>query len=112
MAAATGVSLNWLASGEGSMRKDTAGTSLASPHIDTELLAMIGVGIADVYRTENARISPQDQARLQARFYANLVNSCATSEERQAGLKALLGQLRQELRDPRSSESSSSKRSA
>lgn len=111
IAAAAGVQVAWLATGEGPMR---AGDVVASPAptasppaLDEELLARVGEEIADLYRQENARISPRQLARLQAQFYNDLITTYDDPSERLVGLKVMIQQLRRDLRVPPVNESSS-----
>lgn len=75
--------------------------------LDEELLARVGEEIADLYRQENARISPRQLARLQAQFYNDLITTYDDPSERVVGLKVMLQQLRRDLRVPPVNESSS-----
>lgn len=108
-----GISVDWLLTGEGPMM--VADRQLAEPPalpapapastpvaaaIDEDLMARVAEGIADIYKTENAAIYPLVLVRTATRLYADLVAVCETPEERLAGLKMALHQLRRELRQP------------
>lgn len=107
LAAATGVSLNWLATGEGPMRFDqaAAGTSMAAPVIDTKLMGRIAEGVVSVYKAENAGLPPQFLGQRVGQIYAALVIAHADPEDRLIALGQALEQLRQELRAPRTAGS-------
>ncbi len=134
IARTAGVSIAWLATGEGDPSPPTIGAtfqprvgvsdviSVGTHHhptvgstvadtLDDELLARVGEEIADAYRAESARISPRQLARLQARMYSDLVRQFAP-EERQAGLKGMMIALRHELRTVASADNTSDKRRA
>lgn len=70
----------------------------SSRGIDRALLAAIHKGIAEVYRSENARISADPLADEVARIYDDLVAAYDTPDERLTGLKLMLHQLRRDLR--------------
>lgn len=102
-----GVSLDWLITGQGEMRRQTApadGVSstanTTASAVDEELLARIGEEIVEMYRLENGRISQHQLARLQARTYADLVTTYDDPAERLVGLKMAIQQLRRDLRAP------------
>ncbi len=103
-----GVSLDWLVTGEEGERPAEATPS----DFDETLLDRIANEIAEVYRAENARIFPLQLVNLAGRWYADLVAACATPEERSAGLKAMLQQLRRDLRSPQAPGGANSKRLA
>lgn len=76
----------------------TANTTASA--VDEELLARIGEEIFEMYRQENGRISQRQLARLQARFYADLVATYDDPAERLVGLKVMVQHLRRDLRAP------------
>ena len=99
--ALTGVSLDWLITGKGPMRPESAaGTSWALPTIDAVLMGRLFEGVGNVYKEEGARIGPRDQGVVVARLYAELVSTYDTTEERLVALKLQLEQLRRDLRTP------------
>ncbi len=100
IAKAADVTVQWLATGEGPMRPSEGAPSAvqAAAAVDEELLACVAEGIALIYKEENARIYTGPLVRAAARMYDDLVAACDTPDERQAGLKAMLQQLRRELR--------------
>lgn len=99
IADAAGVSVEWLATGRGAMRPDNAAPAKgAASGIDRDLLAAAYKGIAELYRSENARISADPLADEVARIYDDLVETYDSTEERLTGLKVMLHQLRRDLR--------------
>ena len=97
----TGVSLDWLITGKGPMRPESAAsTSYAAPAIDGVLMGRLFEGVGNVYKEEGARIGPRDQGVVVARLYAELVSTYDTTEERLVALKLQLEQLRRDLRTP------------
>lgn len=110
IAEAAGVSVQWLATGREPMRPDAAAAQVAS--VDEDLMARVAEGIALIYKEENARIYTGPLVRAAARMYDDLVASCDTPDERHAGLKAMLQQLRRQLREPPAADGSSGKQSA
>lgn len=101
IAAAKGVSLDWLATGEGAMRPSEDGPKPApAGGIDRGLLAAIHKGVAEIYRSENARISADPLADEVARIYDDLVATYDSPDERLSALKLALHQLRRDLRAP------------
>lgn len=106
---ATGVKIEWLVTGEGPMQPGegpppAAASTPVATVIDEDLMARVAEGIADVYQTENARIAALLLVRLATRMYADLVAVCDTPEERLAGLRMALQQLRRDLRTPEAGE--------
>ncbi|TAN70550.1 MAG: hypothetical protein EPN20_05530 [Magnetospirillum sp.] len=115
LAEALGVTVEWLSTGRGPKRLGEAPgfTVPAAPNsLDEELLDRIATGVAEVYREENARIYPLQLVQLAGRWYADLVAACPDPGERPGGLKAMLQQLRRELRSPQGSGADNSKRLA
>lgn len=101
LAQAAGVRVEWLATGEGAMRpSDDEPKPAPAGGIDRDLLAAVHKGVAELYRSENARISADPLADEVARIYDDLVGAYDTPEERQSGLKLALHQLRRELQAP------------
>lgn len=114
-----GVSVQWLATGEGPerMRNDgwpilPDGEPAPPPPIDEELMARIYEGISTAYKEVNARISPADQGRLAAHMLNRLVTIYNDPEDRLVGLKMALEDLRERLRQAPVPGESSGKRSA
>lgn len=110
-----GVSLDWLLTGEGEAHLDNVAIQPPTPpagSFDEDLLDRIASDIAEVYREENARIYPLQLVQMAGRWYADLVAACPDPGERAGGLKAMLQQLRRELRSPQAPGSASSKRLA
>gem|GEM_PF-4294499 len=104
LAAAKGVSLDWLASGRGEMLGSAVPASAAEPsrtEPDEELMRAIGNGVDTVYREFGARLGPGDIARLAERVRVDVVNSGArTTDEKQVAMRVSLDHLRRELRQP------------
>ncbi|SBW09288.1 hypothetical protein KL86APRO_12560 [uncultured Alphaproteobacteria bacterium] len=106
LAAALGVSVEWLATGRGPMHP--SGTPSGADVIDEELLGRVASRISEVYREENARIQPLQLVQMASRWYGDLIRHFAP-EEREAGLKGMVIGLRRELRNPRDTGSASGK---
>ncbi len=100
----------WLLTGAGPMHHGAAGNRPVSD-FDEQLMEQIAHEIAEVYRQENGRLNGVQLVRATAHMYADLVDLYETTEERIIGLKALLQQLRRELRTP-SADGGSGKRLA
>ena len=96
------ISLDWLLTGREPMRPSKAAPPppAATAAIDEELMNRVAEGIAEAYTAENARLYPLQLVQATSRMYADLVAACETPGDRQAGLKAMLQQLRRELRSP------------
>ena len=113
MARGSGVRIEWLATGEGPMRSGEAAPAPArSSGIDRDLLAQVHKGIAEVYRSENARISADPLADEVARIYDELVETYSSPEKRLVGLDYALNQLRRQLRAPSAPGSTNSKQAS
>jgi len=99
IAQVAGVSVSWLATGEGPEigpgRQDDKIT------IDGDLVALIVGGISAVYRGEGQKIEPAQLGRKVAQMYSALVNAYDDTKDREIGLLVLLEQLRGELEYPR-----------
>lgn len=98
LALATDISLDWLASGRGASTDERAAPAEAAVPLDEDLLGRVFEGIRGVYKEQGGRISDRDAGILAARFYADLVASCDDPDERRGGLKAMLQQLRRDIR--------------
>lgn len=122
--AALGFSVDWLLTGRGAMRPNLLPplpSSLPSPSAapsppgngatgsglgssiggagatDPETLGRVWEGVTAVYRAENQRIAPKDQARIVAGLHDRLV-AIADAAERRGALRYALDRLREELR--------------
>ncbi|HYG91170.1 MAG TPA: helix-turn-helix transcriptional regulator [Azospirillum sp.] len=107
IAAAAGVRVEWLATGEGPMRVDDksgpddgVSSTNTTAQLDEALMNAVAEGIAEIYKAENARIYPLQLVQATSRMYADLVAAYDTPEERRIGLKGMLQQLRRDLRSP------------
>lgn len=98
---AAGVSLDWLLTGEGEMRRADQ-TSAAAPArggaFDEELHALVVDGITVVYKEEGARLPPSSLGRLAARIHGDLAAAYDDPDDRKMALKLALQQLRRDLR--------------
>ncbi|MDA8232846.1 MAG: helix-turn-helix transcriptional regulator [Magnetospirillum sp.] len=92
-----GVSADWLLTGVEPPR--SAAPSADSDRLDEELNARVVDGIARLYKEMGVGLSPMDLGRLAARVYSDLVADF-TPDERLAGLKGILAQMRRQLREP------------
>lgn len=99
LARAAGVRVEWLATGEEPMRPNEP-RARSTTGIDSDLLARIHKGVAEVYRAENARISPDRLAEEVARIYDELVSVYLSPDKRLVGLDLALHQLRRDLQAP------------
>lgn len=106
IARAAGVSVEWLATGEGPMRPQAgrddgvSSTANAARQIDRDLLALVHEKVAEVFRAENAGVSKRQLANEIARVYDDLVVAYDSHDKRMVGLDLALHQLRRELRTP------------
>lgn len=107
---ATGVSLDWLLTGDDVTGGPGAGAGAAAQKaerqpspptgpipLDAELLARLMDGVARVYKDANARISSADQARVVAPLYDEIVATIDDPVERRGAAGLALNRLRQEL---------------
>ena len=100
-----GVDINWLLTGQGSMRENHATQKsnldgVQNITLDEELNARVVDGISRLYKDEGVGLSSMDLGRMAAKVYSDLVNTFGDSDERRIGLKATLAQLRRQLREP------------
>lgn len=109
-----GVSIDWLLTGEepmmaadrqlvagpaaASVQAAAAASTPAAPVIDETLMGPIVEGISTVYKEEKVGVAPRHVGRLAARLHGDLVAVYDEPAERLVGLKALLQQLRRDLR--------------
>lgn len=91
------VDVTWLLTGVEPPR--SAAPSADSDRLDEELNARVVDGIARLYKEMGVGLSPMDLGRLAARVYSDLVADF-TPDERLAGLKGILAQMRRQLREP------------
>ena len=100
----SGATLDWLVRGKEAVAASTRPPSTAEDHasppaaIDEQLMARVAEGIAEVYRSENAKISSLPLVKAAARMYAEVVAACDTPEDLGGALKLALAQLRRDLR--------------
>jgi transcriptional regulator with XRE-family HTH domain len=92
-----GTDITWLLTGVEPPR--SAAPSADSDRLDEELNARVVDGIARLYKEMGVGLSPMDLGRLAARVYSDLVADF-TPDERLAGLKGILAQMRRQLREP------------
>ena len=95
-----GVSLDWLATGEGPMRAGEieAAPTTRSPElmVDEELFGRCSDGFSRLYKEMGIVLSPLDLGRLAAVAY-NEIAVAETDEERRGALKLLLSQHRRRI---------------
>ncbi|WP_019644197.1 helix-turn-helix domain-containing protein [Novispirillum itersonii] len=98
IAAAAGVRIEWLATGEGPIpaRSGANPTDHPAP-VDARRLATVGEMIADLYSGENTPLPPRLLARLQAEIYADLASVTTDETGWMIGLKVALQRLRRDL---------------
>ncbi len=103
IAEATGVTIEWLATGRGPMRpgEQTAEgqgvLETSSSHVDAELMARLTDGISRVYKDLGSRISPADAVRIAAPEYEKIVTLAAEPAERLIMVKLAVENVRREL---------------
>lgn len=101
-----GISIDWLLTGEGEMRPSRQPTPSgdsppATASLDNELVGLIVEGISMVYKEAGAALSPRELGRLIARFHTDTLAAVEGDDDpgtRRAVLRALLAQLRRDLR--------------
>lgn len=112
IARARGVSVSWLATGEGSQFSENmpiSAVSTISPGFseeqapysaspDPELFGRIVDRIARVYREENVRLSDIDLGRLAAEKYAEIASLAADPDEWPGFLDIVAGRVRKTIR--------------
>ena len=100
LAHAKGISLDWLATGDGPMRAGeavppTAPTS--SPGVvDEDLVDQIFEGVAEVYADAGVELRRGQIGRISARILCDLIRDFAP-DEREAGMRGMFSQLRRQL---------------
>lgn len=128
LAIASGVSIEWLATGEGPMRREEAAatgaasssaalakvTPTTSQTLDGRLMGLCFEGVRRTYKEASARIDDRSAGELATRLYADVMAAAEGEPDqetaRRAALRVALRQLDRELRTP--PEASSSKHSA
>lgn len=98
-----GISVDWLLTGEGEMLLDRAPTTAlpAVAALDGDLVGLIVEGISAAYKDAGAALPPRDLGRLAARLHADILAAVEGDDDpgaRRAVLRALLAQLRRDLR--------------
>lgn len=88
-----GVSLDWLLTGEGSMRGIRDEGSSAYP-LDERLLRQIAEEIVLLFEAEQRPLSPVDLVIMVAAWYNDLTVACRSAEEQVVGLRVMLQRLR------------------
>jgi len=94
LAAKTGISLDWVMSGDGPMTRPLSGIRATDP----ELLGRVVDGIAKVYEDANVRLPDIDLGRIAATEYDVIVASASDASERRLGVKMSIERIRQRLR--------------
>lgn len=103
IAQATGVQLEWLATGKGSMwaADATAGdgtqTAANAGPVDAELMARLTDGITRVYKDLGSRISPADAVRVAAPEYEKITALAADPAERLVMVRLAVENVRRQL---------------
>ena len=109
IADAAGVTLDWLAKGQGFMRPEQAEPMAVAPAVqeppirseavDEELMGLLVDGIMAVYKDVNVGLPPRDLGRLAERMRGDLVESYTDPDERRVAVKGMLRQLRRSLQE-------------
>lgn len=116
LASVAGVSLEWLATGEGPMRRDQAPPDPAArpadqaranappPAIDGDFFGLVLEGVKATYADVNARIDDRQAGKTAARIYDDIIAATADDPDpgpgRRAALNMGLAQLRRDLLTP------------
>jgi len=102
IASCAGVSVEWLATGEGPMHPDDAAKDSPSAppteKIDEGVMGRLNDGISAVYKDLGQAIAPIHLGRLAARLYNEVTAAADKPEEVEGAIKMRLSQLRAELR--------------
>lgn len=97
IASATGVSIQWLATGRGPQLEEKTGQLEAVERPDPELFGRVIDRIARVYREARVSISEIDKGRLAAERYWEIVSQAKDPEEWPAYLEIMEVRLRKSL---------------
>ncbi len=99
IAEATGVSIEWLATGKAPMRagEHSAAPDDAAKSVDAELMARLTDGISRVYKDLGSRISPADAVRIAAPEYEKILALATDQAERLVMVKLAVENVRREL---------------
>jgi len=114
LASPHGISLDWLATGQGPMRRDQeeagapapvtpepAPVPQSGPPLDGHLLGLCFEGVRAVYRDVNARIDDRSAGEMAGRLYADVMAATEGDPDpepaRRAAIRMGLQQLRREL---------------
>lgn len=100
LSSAKGISLDWLATGEGPMLLGDAAPPPASVGstalVDEGLTARIFEGVSEVYANAGVPMAPGEVGRISAEIYNDLVRDFLL-HERDAGLRGMFSSLRRRL---------------
>lgn len=94
LADATGISLDWVGTGNEPKRRADAATGA-----DLELLTQLARAVARVYEEERSNASDAEVARLIAEEYEIFSSANLSSAERPAGIRMAAERVRRELRE-------------
>lgn len=98
IASARGVSLQWLATGEGDKYVSPSVSAPQPARPDPELFGRVVDRIARVYREEGVRLADIDLGRLAAERYAEIVDLAGDQDEWAALLELIATRVRRALR--------------
>lgn len=113
LSAAKGISLDWLASGQGEMFGSVPLVTTALTAIDQELNARVVEAVSTVYKECGGRISPRDLGRVSAEIYNDIAQAGLSSwDEKMGALGLAAAQLRRRLLAPPEPASTQGKHSA
>lgn len=115
-ATALGVSIQWLASGEGPMRPATDAPAPQAtsnePPLDKWLFSRVIGGIRTAYKVAGVQLPVVTEVDQAFEMHNRIAALTDVQEERYGALLALLDQLEQDLRSPRATGTEDTKRSA
>lgn len=116
IAHAAGVSVQWLASGEGPMNPPTEATTEqaapSEPPIDKWLFSRVIDGLRTAYKVAGAQLPVVTEVDEAFKLHNRIAALTDVQEERYGALLMALDELEEKLRSPRATETEATKRSA
>jgi len=102
LAEATGISLDWVATGEGPQRRgdpESVRPREVPAPTDPELFGRLVDGIGRAYRDAGVRLPPIELGRIAAEEYDTIASAISDPEERRIAARLTAERIRRELRD-------------